>query len=102
MSTSNQITALSRVAAAFGHPLRIRILETVAATDQPLSPSTVAELLERPVNSTSYHVRRLVDAGLLTLVDELPRRGAVEHLYRPVDGVEEALQLLREAEEALG
>jgi DNA-binding transcriptional ArsR family regulator len=46
------------------------------------SPKQMAEAMGAPLPQVSYHVRRLADAGLLELVDTIPRRGALEHFYR--------------------
>lgn len=102
MSVLARKAELAKVAAAFGHSARIEILEAAVATDEPISPVMLSELLDAPVNRISYHTHQLAAAGLLLLVEEVPRRGAVEHLYRPELGVEQALALLREAEKALG
>jgi DNA-binding MarR family transcriptional regulator len=46
-----------------------------------LSPSEIADRLDVPIGNVSYHVRQLADLGLIKLVRETPRRGAVEHHY---------------------
>lgn len=46
------------------------------------SPSELAAELDVPLGTVSYHVRRLAAAGLIKLVKEARRRGAVEHYYR--------------------
>jgi DNA-binding transcriptional ArsR family regulator len=56
--------------------------DLVAARKGVLSPSQIADELELPIGNVSYHVRVLADADLIELVDEIPRRGALEHLYR--------------------
>jgi DNA-binding transcriptional ArsR family regulator len=65
---------------AMAHPLRLRIL--AALEHRTASPSELAEELEAPLGNVSYHVRQLHGLGLLKLVKETPRRGAVEHYYR--------------------
>ena len=62
------------------HPLRARILE--ALNDRVASPSDLAAEFGVSLPLLSYHVDRLVAAGLLALVDTQPRRGALEHYYR--------------------
>jgi predicted transcriptional regulator len=49
-----------------------------------MSPSDVAEQLDVPIGNVSYHVRQLANLGLIKLVREAPRRGAVEHYYTAV------------------
>jgi DNA-binding transcriptional ArsR family regulator len=65
---------------AMAHPLRLRILD--ALEHRTASPSELAEELDVPLGNVSYHVRQLHGLGLLKLVKETPRRGAVEHYYR--------------------
>jgi hypothetical protein len=45
------------------------------------SPVRLAEELHAPLATVAYHVRALLDAGLIELVGSLERRGAVEHRY---------------------
>jgi DNA-binding transcriptional ArsR family regulator len=65
---------------AMTHPLRLRILD--ALEHRTASPSELADELDAPLGNVSYHVRQLHALGLLKLVKETPRRGAVEHYYR--------------------
>jgi DNA-binding MarR family transcriptional regulator len=46
-----------------------------------LSPSEISEQLGVPIGNVSYHVRQLDQLGLIKLVRETPRRGAIEHHY---------------------
>lgn len=68
-----------RVVKALAHPLRVRILG--ALERGTASPNELAAELDAPLGNVSYHVRQLASAGLLKLVRETPRRGAVEHFY---------------------
>jgi predicted transcriptional regulator len=45
------------------------------------SPRELADELDAPLGVTAYHVRRLVDLGLISLVRETRRRGSIEHHY---------------------
>jgi DNA-binding transcriptional ArsR family regulator len=66
---------------ALSHPLRVRILGILE--EQAASPVELANLLDGATLGTiSYHVRMLNELGLLELVRETPRRGAIEHHYR--------------------
>jgi DNA-binding transcriptional ArsR family regulator len=76
------------VARALSHPLRVRILEVLNERD--MSPS---EFLSRGfanglmaksggLSQVSYHFRALHDAACLEVVDLVPVRGAMEHVYR--------------------
>ena len=69
-----------RFVKAMAHPLRLRILG--ALERRTASPSEFAQELDAPLGNVSYHVRQLHGLGLLKLVKETPRRGAVEHYYR--------------------
>lgn len=69
------------------HPLRVQLIERFALADEPRSPSSLSEELDERLGNVSYHVRALLDEGLIELDRTEPRRGAVEHYYRLVDGV---------------
>ena len=64
---------------AYAHPLRIQILGLL--DDRVASPSEIASELGTPLSNTAYHVRQLASLGLVELVAERARRGAVEHRY---------------------
>src|SRR5215472_2003094 len=65
---------------AFTDPLRIRVvnfLKPRAATNQQ-----IADALGEPQAKVLYHIRFLLDAGLIRLVDQQIRGGNVEKYYR--------------------
>lgn len=67
---------------AFTDPLRIRILDLLqeeAATNQQL-----ADALGEPQAKVLYHLRALLDAELIALVEQRVRGGNVEKYYRAV------------------
>jgi DNA-binding transcriptional ArsR family regulator len=64
------------------HPLRVQALSVLS--ERPASPKELAAELGSPVGNVSYHVRELENVGLIELVDEKKRRGAVEHFYRAI------------------
>jgi DNA-binding transcriptional ArsR family regulator len=68
---------------ALAHPLRIRILAMLA--ERRASPTQLADKLGIPVGKVSYHVRTLVNLGVIELVDTRPVRGAVEHFYEATE-----------------
>ena len=70
------------VAQAVAHPLRIEALSIL--TERAASPKELAAELGLPVGNVSYHVRELERIGMIELVDEKQRRGAIEHFYRAV------------------
>jgi DNA-binding transcriptional ArsR family regulator len=78
--TATNPTARAALCAALGHPLRVRVLDYL--TDgEPASPVALAERLGEPLGNVAYHVRVLAEAGILRSVREIPRRGAIEHVY---------------------
>jgi DNA-binding transcriptional ArsR family regulator len=70
----------------FAHPLRIKIIRL--AQGRELSAKEASELLDEPIAKVSYHVRVLAEAGVLELVRQMPRRGAVESYYRALVSIE--------------
>jgi DNA-binding transcriptional ArsR family regulator len=63
------------------HAVRDRIVDALRSCDSPLSPAQLARITGETLGSTAYHVRTLVAAGVVELVDEGRVRGAVEHFY---------------------
>jgi predicted transcriptional regulator len=74
-----------RLAKALSNGIRARALELIATG--PKSPKLVATELNLDLRSVAYHVRVLKKLGCIELVETLPRRGAVEHVYRVADWV---------------
>ena len=81
-----------RIAEAFVHPLKLRILALMAEPPPPRaigtgspepswSPNNLYVALDEPLGNVSYHVRQLEKAGLIELVAVKQRRGALEHYY---------------------
>jgi len=60
-------------------PTRARILATLA---EPGSATTVARALGLTRQKVNYHLRALEDHGLVTLVEERPRRGMTERMMQ--------------------
>jgi DNA-binding transcriptional ArsR family regulator len=73
----------AQLARVLTHPLRPRILELLTVRGEA-SPNQIAGELGESLGRVSYHVRMLRDVGWIELVRTLPRRGAVEHVYRVV------------------
>ncbi|HEX5929789.1 MAG TPA: hypothetical protein VFY48_10390 [Solirubrobacterales bacterium] len=77
------------ICAALKHPLRAHILEIL--NEGPKSPSQFVEegLVPRDLyrtypqalSLTAYHFRELEKEGCLEVVQSIPRRGALEHVY---------------------
>lgn len=71
-----------RIIKAMGHPLRLRILEALG--QQERSPRELSDALNEPLGNVSYHVRLLLDLGMLRLTRTTQKRGAIEHHYELV------------------
>lgn len=69
---------------AVRHPTRRAILRRLTANNVNggLSPKMLAEDLDHGLGNVSYHVRALVETGVIKLVTTKPRRGATEHYYK--------------------
>jgi len=80
---------------ALRHPLRARILEVVneipmSASQfvrQGLIPREYFDNYQQALSLASYHFRELEKEGCLEIIETIPRRGAVEHVYRGVSRV---------------
>ncbi|MBJ7329304.1 MAG: helix-turn-helix transcriptional regulator [Solirubrobacteraceae bacterium] len=62
------------------HPLRLKIMKQAQLRE--ISAKEASADLHEPIGKVSYHVRVLADAGLLQLVRQTPRRGAIESHYK--------------------
>src|ERR1700761_699909 len=76
-------TMETTLAAIVAHPTRARCF--VILTERTASPVEIAQEIGKDVGHVGYHVRKLLQLGLIELVDERPVRGAVEHFYRSME-----------------
>jgi DNA-binding transcriptional ArsR family regulator len=74
-----------RLAKALSNDVRARALELLA--EEARSPKQIAAEMKLDLRSVAYHVRVLKKLGCIELIETLPRRGAVEHVYRAADWV---------------
>lgn len=74
-----------RLAKALSNDVRARALHLIISA--PSSPKSIAAELGLDVRGVAYHVRVLKRLGCIELADTQPRRGAVEHIYRPAEWV---------------
>lgn len=74
-----------RLAKALSNEMRARALALLA--EGAKSPKQIATELDLDLRSIAYHVRVLKKLGCIELIETLPRRGAVEHVYRVADWV---------------
>jgi DNA-binding transcriptional ArsR family regulator len=65
---------------AVAHPLRLRLLSLL--TGEALSAAEAARVLGESQANVSYHLRRLAQAGLVTLVEQAAIRGGTAKRYR--------------------
>jgi DNA-binding transcriptional ArsR family regulator len=63
------------------HPVRLRILQAFLGDRALTTNQLAAELDDVPPGSLYRHVARLVDAEILTVVDERRIRGTIERTY---------------------
>lgn len=75
-----QVISESRQLKAFTDPLRNRLLHILS--DKQATNQQLASMLNESQAKVLYHVRFLLDAGLIVLVDQVVRGGNVEKYYR--------------------
>src|SRR5262245_30902988 len=63
------------------HPVRLRIVQAFLGDRALTTSALAAELADVPPASLYRHVARLVEAGVLSVVEERRVRGAVERTY---------------------
>jgi DNA-binding transcriptional ArsR family regulator len=80
--------------AALRHPLRRRILRTMAG-EEAISPRQLSTALDQPLSNVSYHVRVLAECSAVTLVKTKPVRGSMQHFYCASVDQPWALEVLR-------
>lgn len=76
-------TSVSSISVIVGHPLRAECWTILA--ERVASPNELSRLVDDSLANVAYHVKVLLGAGVIELVDTAPRRGAVEHFYRAID-----------------
>jgi DNA-binding transcriptional ArsR family regulator len=81
-----------RLVRAVAHPLRVEILEVLVGKGE-MSPTQIADTLQSKPGNVSYHVNVLRDCEVLELVRTEPRRGALEHYYRPAASIRPFIDL---------
>jgi DNA-binding transcriptional ArsR family regulator len=70
------------------HPVRLRIIQVLAGK-QRLTAQQISEALpDVPQASLYRHIKKLVDGGFLSVVDQTPIRGTVEKTYALVENNE--------------
>lgn len=67
------------------HPIKVAVIEALLWVEEPLSSSDLMKLFSRedmPLSNISYHVRGLVEIGVLRKVRHRQVRGSIETFYR--------------------
>jgi DNA-binding transcriptional ArsR family regulator len=67
---------------ALSHPIRLALLQVLG--ERVASPNEMSKEIGEHVTTVSYHVRVLLEADCIELVDTQQRRGATEHFYRAI------------------
>lgn len=65
---------------ALGHPLRVEILRLLE--EGPSGPKRLSDRIGEPLGSVSYHMKVLFRCECVELIETIPSRGAVEHIYK--------------------
>jgi DNA-binding transcriptional ArsR family regulator len=94
MSKSNGRVIDQRLVKAVSHPLRVEVLEAIVCEGE-ISPTLVATKLEQDLGKVSYHVNVLKDCEVIELAKTRPRRGALEHFFRPAEYTREFVELAK-------
>ena len=68
---------------ALNHPVRVKALTIL--TERIASPKEIADEIDVPLSTVSYHVRVLDDLALIEKMEEEPVRGAVAHFYKALE-----------------
>jgi len=77
-------TAIIRAMSALANPVRLKVFRAlVVAGQQGMTPGTMAEALDIPANTLSFHLKELAGAGLVTqerASRNIIYRAAFEHM----------------------
>ncbi len=68
---------------ALSHSTRIEALSIL--TERVASPREIADQIQVRVQTVSYHIKVLVDVGLVELYETKPIRGVFAHFYKAVE-----------------
>jgi DNA-binding transcriptional ArsR family regulator len=86
---------LARELSALAHPMRLQILRAACVRENAVSsPVEASRLLEASLPLVSYHARILREAGLLSAVERVQRRGAVQTRYVATDRARQLMATL--------
>jgi predicted ArsR family transcriptional regulator len=77
------------------HPVQNRVI-TILADAPGASAQEIAALMDAPVDSIRFQLRRLREAGLVEAAEARARRGVTEHYYRVLTTPSLSVEDLRE------
>lgn len=82
------------------HPIRMRIIQALVRGDLMTTQQLQERLQDVPQATLYRHLKKLVEAGVLVIAEEIPNRGTVEKVYRlPEMGAEISREELEQASE---
>jgi len=89
---------LSKKADVILHPIRMRIIQALIRGDRKTAQQ-LQEILQDVPQATLYRqLKKMVDANVLVIVDEIPNRGTLEKVYMlPEKGAEISIEELLKA-----
>jgi hypothetical protein len=70
----------ARIARAFGHPFRVRIMEILNERDA--APSDVSKICGIGASNLNYHFGVLEECDCIELLERIPVRGTIKNVYR--------------------
>ncbi len=79
-TTRKEATQAQNLIKALSYPLRAEIFRIISERGK-ISPKEIAKELDEGLPTVSHHVRVLAELNCIEGVDQVPRRGAIEHFY---------------------
>ncbi|MBN1503166.1 helix-turn-helix domain-containing protein [Candidatus Woesearchaeota archaeon] len=63
------------------HPIRVKLIETLA--EKPMYPAELAKKLKMHEQKVYYHIKQLLNAGILEIVEREEIRGTIAKIFKP-------------------
>lgn len=80
------------------HPVRMRIIQALVRGERMTAQALQQRLSDVPQATLYRHLKKLADAGVLRVAEEIPVRGTVEKVYElPAMGAEISVEELKQA-----
>lgn len=80
MTSNRDSDYVAEIAKILMHPIRVQCLLRLTQGDT-VSPRTVSESVQKPLNDVAYHFRKIADHGAAEIVRTEQVRGATRHYY---------------------